>query len=303
MRNALWLVLVPSMLAFSGCARSSDGDAGEDDAPAPTDVAALDVPSGLDAPLDTPPDVPLDVPVDVRFFVDVPIRGDAFVPIDAPIDVGLDAPRDAGLDVGRDAGGGATDAGRDAPTTMPDAPAVGCAADPDATIAAVLRVTSDDSTVVHLNGVLLDATPYVWSSPQTYPVTLFVHPDRANVLAIEGVNTHPPIDGPDRGTLIDLSVGAAHLVSDGAWRASTTMASGWSDPTFADGAWGAAVEEGPHGMPPWGAVLGTSAARWIWSYDSDLPAGDKTTLERVYFRRTFYVAEDGTLSDLPAGCP
>ena len=76
----------------------------------------------------------------------------------------------------------------------------------------------------------------------------------------------------------------------------------WFAPTFDDSKWNAPTDEGPHGMSPYGPVFGTSAARWLWSYDSS-SAGTKPAEEHVYFRKTFYLDTTGAPSDTQPACP
>jgi hypothetical protein len=167
-------------------------------------------------------------------------------------------------------------------------------------------VTTDDNTVLHVNGALVDATPHVWTSPQTYTVVLYRHPSRVNVIAAEGVNTGA-IDGRDRGLLFELTARVDGVdrvvVSDAAWSFRGTLEAGWTDVGFDDGAWGSATELGAHGIGPWGPILGTSSAIWIWSFDPNVPVGAKPGAERVYFRRELSFAIDGSVGGTPAACP
>ena len=77
----------------------------------------------------------------------------------------------------------------------------------------------------------------------------------------------------------------------------------FSASSFDDSHWAFAVDEGPHGMAPYGVLLGTSTARWIWSYDSNLPINEKPSIEPAYFRKTFFVWADGTPHPTPGPCP
>lgn len=174
---------------------------------------------------------------------------------------------------------------------LPDADP--CPVGLDETVPAVLAITTDDNTKVWLNGVLIDDTPRLWSSPQRYDVTVFAHPAHANVLAIEGVNLQNQA-GYDRGIVADLrfTAGGAPqvIVTDAATRATNTLTAGWERPGFDDRAWPAAVPLGAVGIAPWFAVFASiapgSTAQWIWTYD---PAAvvDKPTVESTYARRTF----------------
>ena len=176
----------------------------------------------------------------------------------------------------------------------------------DATISGTLRITTDDNFRLYVNGVLIDETPRLWSSPQTYTVNVFRHPSRKNVLAVEGIN-NAEIDGLDRGVIVDLSFdaggGAQSVLTDATWKLSTTLATDWFAVDFVDTAWVAATDEGAHGIAPYGAILGTSSARWLWSYDSNVSAASKPTTEQVWVRKTFYVGASGVVSANPAACP
>jgi hypothetical protein len=93
------------------------------------------------------------------------------------------------------------------------------------------------------------------------------------------------------------------VISDATFRFATTLAAGWFDVAFQDAAWSPAIDEGPHGMAPWGAVLGTSSARWIWSFDANTPAAQKDAQETVYLRKTFYLDLAGAPTGAPGACP
>lgn len=254
-----------------------------DPAPAIVDAAIVDGPSGdggagdavaIDA-------VELDGPA-----VDA-AGGDDAMSADAPTAdaMSADAPSaDAPLADGPTADAMIVDAPADA------AP---CPIGIDDTVAGVLAITTDDNTRVWLNGVLIDDTPRIWSSPQRYDVVVFAHPAHPNVLAIEGTNRQNA-SGLDRGIVADLRFTAAGapqvIVTDAATRATNTLTSGWEAPGFDDSAWPAAVPLGAVGIPPWGAVLEPlapgSMAQWIWTYDP-APVTDKPVLEATYARRTF----------------
>jgi hypothetical protein len=176
----------------------------------------------------------------------------------------------------------------------------------DATVLGTLKITTDDNFRLYVNGALIDETPRVWSSPQTYMVNVFRHPSRKNVLAVHGLN-NAEIDGLDRGVIVDLSfdagAGAQSVLSDATWKLSTTLVTNWFEVAFDDTAWVAATDEGAHGISPWGMVLGTSSARWLWSYDSNVPAASKPTTEEVWVRKAFYVSAAGTASATSSACP
>jgi hypothetical protein len=185
--------------------------------------------------------------------------------------------------------------------------APGCSISESETVSGTLKVTTDDNYRLYVNDALIDETARLWSSPQTYPVTLFRHPSRKNVIAIEGLNA-AEIDGLDRGIIADLAFdaggGVQSVVTDSSWKLSTTLATDWFALTFDDAAWVAATDEGAHGIAPYGAILGTSTARWIWAYDANVAATAKADPpEKVWVRKTFYVNAAGTVTTSPNTCP
>jgi alpha-L-rhamnosidase len=170
-----------------------------------------------------------------------------------------------------------------------------------------LKITADDNYRLYVNGTLIDETPRLWSSPQTYTVTLFRNPTRKNVLAVEGINT-AEISGLDRGIIADLSFdaggGAQSVLTDTTWKLSTTLVTDWFTVAFNDAAWVAATDEGAHGIVPYNMVLGTSSARWIWAYDASGDASTKTDPpESVWVRKSFYVNLAGAVTSTPNACP
>lgn len=206
------------------------------------------------------------------------------------------------------------DAAPPAEDAAPDAELPPCPVPEDATVAATLRVTTDDHFKVWVNGVLVDDAVRFWSQPQTYAVTLFRSPKKKNVLAIEGINAFNQ-GGLDRGVLADLVVAAPDggapdagdggavfaLVTDTTWKLSKTVAEGWTGLAFDDAAWVAPTDEGAHGISPWGAVFGASTARWIWSYDS-ATAVDKPQNESIHLRRGFWFDASGAVANAPGAC-
>ena len=177
----------------------------------------------------------------------------------------------------------------------------------DAGVTGTIKITTDDNFILYLNGALIDETPRLWNSPQTYTVNyVFRHPSRKNVIAVHGIN-NAEIDGLDRGVIVDLSfdagAGLQSVLSDATWKLSTTLLKGWFQVAFDDSAWVAATDEGAHGIAPYGNILGTSSARWLWSYDSNVPAASKPTTEEVWVRKVFYVSAAGTVSATPSACP
>ncbi len=191
-----------------------------------------------------------------------------------------------------------TDAGAD--TAAP------CPIGNDATITATLKATTDDNYKLYVNGTLIDDVARVWSSPQTYSnIQLFRNPTRKNVIAIEGINTANQ-GGLDRGVIVDLSytVDATlqSVLTDATWKVGTSLTAGWFDIAFAETGWVAATVEAAHGDGPWGAILGTSTASWLWSYDSAAAAA-KPTNETIYLRKSFYIGLTGAPQDTPGTCP
>ncbi len=223
----------------------------------------------------------------------------------------------AGLDGSvplHDAGPVATDAAADA--------ASACSIPADATVDATLRFTADNERLVYLNGALVeDNAALGWPTVSALTVTLHRNPRVPNVLAVRGRNTSSQA-GADRGIIVELAALAADagagdagdadggtavlLVSDAQWRVSSTAGDaglGWTDAAYDDSTWTFAIDQGPNGMAPWGAVLGASTApRWLWSYDSATVA-TKPDQEDAYFRRTFYLSASGQAQNAPGACP
>jgi hypothetical protein len=181
-----------------------------------------------------------------------------------------------------------------------------CAIGLDATFTATIRITTDDNFRLFVNGTLIDDTPRVWTEVQTYSVQLFQHPSKRNTIAIEGTNVENT-SGPDRGIIADTRFAFGSIedmvVTNTSWRLSTSLESGWTEVGFDASGWRFALSEGPHGMAPWGALLGQSSAEWLWSYDSNQPADAKVVGETVYVRRDFYIDRTGHVSDVPQACP
>ncbi len=176
----------------------------------------------------------------------------------------------------------------------------------DDTVSGTLKITTDDNFRLYVNGTLIDETPRLWFSPQTYMVNVFRHPSRKNVIAVEGIN-NAEIDGLDRGIVLDLSfdagAGPQSVLSDTTWKLSTMLETNWFEVAFVDTAWVAATDEGAHGIMPYGNILGTSSARWLWSYDANISAASKPTTETIWIRKTFYVNGSGLVSTAGSACP
>jgi hypothetical protein len=92
-------------------------------------------------------------------------------------------------------------------------------------------------------------------------------------------------------------------LSDASWRLSTTLVTNWFAVDFVDSAWVDAIDEGAHGIAPYGAVLGTSSAHWIWSYAATGDAASKPDMEQVWVRKSFYVNAAGSVTSAPTACP
>jgi len=220
------------------------------------------------------------------------------------------ASNDAAPEVGPagDSGGG-TDLRVDMGTDVPAA----CAALPQtATRTSHLKITADNECDVYVNGTKVGSTDN-WSAAVTIDVSLFTYPGRKNVIAVRGTNTSSQ-DGNDRGIIgeltVDLNGGPASLVvTNSDWRTSATVpdvdagGADWTALDFDDSAWSAATEVASNGDPPWGAVFGTSTAKWIWSAPIPASTSAKPDVETTYARRTFYFSLDGgTIAPTPA-CP
>lgn len=206
-----------------------------------------------------------------------------------------------------------------------DAHDAGTCSVPDGdTVSAQIKVTADDFLTLWVNGTLILDKTTTWGSVATENVTLFRSPKRKNVIAVEARNAYNQ-GGYDRGLLLDLSfpsdagdAGVPNVVTDLSWKQIATHVDGgvpdaglpdgdagvlaWFHPDFVDTAWALPVDQGGHGMSPWGSVFGTSSARWLWSYDSSI-AVTKEVNERVYFRKTFYLDGDGFPRATPGDCP
>ncbi|MEV7966193.1 family 78 glycoside hydrolase catalytic domain [Sphaerisporangium sp. NPDC088356] len=70
--------------------------------------------------------------------------------------------------------------------------------------------------------------------------------------------------------------GTVDLVTDGAWKAASTVTPGWTEPGFADGSWPAAAVSGTYGAAPWG----TGVAAPDLAAASPLTVGAPTTERR-----------------------
>jgi hypothetical protein len=177
----------------------------------------------------------------------------------------------------------------------------------DATLTAHLKITADNECEVFVNGTSVGTTNN-WGAGVTIDVGLFVHPGRKNAIAVRGTNTSSQ-GGNDRGIIGELTIDsdagvAALVVTDAAWRVSATEpAASWTSPDFDDSTWTFATEVAAHGDGPWGSVLTTTGAKWIWSAPVPASTSDKPNLETTWARRTFYFDFDGTTLQGQPGCP
>jgi hypothetical protein len=227
---------------------------------------------------------------------------------DAPADVAPDAPADLAPDARADL---APDAGVDVPAdTSPDAAAevdpVCATIRQDATRTVHLRLTADNECDVFVNGAAVGSTTS-WPSPVTLDVSLYVYPGQVNVIAVVARNTSSQ-GGNDRGLigeLDDLTDGGMRvvIVTDGSWRTSKVEQSGWPALLFDDSTWAAATVIANHGDGPWGALLGTSDAKWLWSGPVPASTADKPDLETAYFRKRFFFDTDGSTVTSQPACP
>lgn len=184
----------------------------------------------------------------------------------------------------------------------PDASAP-CPIDFAATVEARLRFSADDDRRLLVNEAMIDdlQPARTWGSAGDVTAPLYRHPARPNVIAVE-VRNYQRQGGVDRGLLFQVTTSSATLVSDARWRVSTSSSAGWTTAAFDDSAWTVAAEQVQHPGSPYGALLGSSAAWWIWLYDSAIEA-NKPVTENMWVRRVFYVLVDGTFSDTPGSCP
>lgn len=183
-----------------------------------------------------------------------------------------------------------------------------CTIAPEEVVAGSLRISGDDNFELYVNGELVKNFTGLWSDPQTDAVKLLRHPSMKNVIAVRGSNV-VKVDGRDRMVVIDLTFdaggGEKHVITDETWlRSPGGLETNWFAVDFAEANWTAATVIGPHGDPPWGAVLGTSNAKFLWSYDPG--AADqlaKPDAETVFFRRAFYIDLGGAPQPTPSACP
>ncbi|MFZ5438560.1 MAG: hypothetical protein ACOZQL_01060 [Myxococcota bacterium] len=173
----------------------------------------------------------------------------------------------------------------------------------DDEVAATLHITADNRRRVWVNGVLVEAPDLEWDRPTVTRISLFRHPARENVVAVEGTNLTSQA-GFDRGVIFDVALNGSVVVSDGSWRVrrGAQPDTAWTLPGFDDSGWAFATIEASNGEAPWGRVTSVSpAAKWLWSYASDVAF--KPDHETAVFRRRVWLTLDGRLGDVPSACP
>jgi hypothetical protein len=225
---------------------------------------------------------------------------------DAPSDSGSGLPDRRDLDAGP--GGGPTGSDAGAGILDGSGSSTTCTIDVDATVAATARTSGDDNFELYVNGVLVKDFAGLWTDPQTDAVTLFRHPSKKNVIAVRGANV-VKVAGRDRMIVLDLAfdagAGERHVVTDATWlRSPGGLETNWFAVDFAEANWTAATVVGAHGDAPWGAILGTSTASFVWSYDSGAVDQDaKPDAETVWFRKSFYIDPAGAPQSMASSCP
>lgn len=176
----------------------------------------------------------------------------------------------------------------------------------DATVAAQIKVSVDDQFKLYVNGTLMREFTGTWNNVQTIDVTLNRNPTKKNVIAVEAINT-AKISGLDRMLVAELTYTidtTVHtIITDATWTSGTTLTTGWEALDFAETGWAAATVEGVNGDSPYSTILGSSVAKYLWSYDSaQVDVGTKPDMETVYFRKTFYIGQAGAPQATPGTC-
>lgn len=176
----------------------------------------------------------------------------------------------------------------------------------DATFTAKVKITTDDECEVFVNGVNVGKTTN-WGSPVTIDLSFFLHPAKKNVIAVRAANKWSQ-NGNDRGLIGEVIAeidgeSTSIVVTDSSWKVSGEEKANWTEMTFDDSNWIAATEIANHGDSPWGALFGTSSAKWIWGAAVPVSTGDKPNEETIYARKTFYFSIDGTSTSGVPACP
>ena len=125
-----------------------------------------------------------------------------------------------------------------------------------------LKVCSDDDHVVYVDGQQVANGPFNVASNIAVPST-------AKVIAIQVTNTAGP--GGFKAAFSDNSI-----VTDGSWKCSSSLRSGWQNVAFDDSSWSAPLTTGT----TTGCAGFTSSAKWLWS------GNDYNSLITVYCRKT-----------------
>lgn len=152
---------------------------------------------------------------------------------------------------------------------------------PEARVPATLELRVDDFFSVWVGGEHLKTSTDLWHTPQKLSLEVRCG---ENVIAIEARNQWKT-DGLDRGAIAQLTVGDLVVVTDDSWKHGDGPE--WTGLGFDDRGWRQAVVIASHGAPPWGAVLGASTAKWVWSGPVGGPATGKVEVETVKLRKTF----------------
>ncbi|RCG32873.1 rhamnosidase [Sphaerisporangium album] len=120
---------------------------------------------------------------------------------------------------------------------------------------ATLTVTGDDTADVWVNGTQVHSSPRgvdSWKSAAVVDVTARLRAG-SNTVAIAAQNTTVSPAGVIAALEVDVAgAGRTRIVTDAAWKAAQTVASGWQDPAFNDSAWPAAHVDAAYGSGPWG---------------------------------------------------
>lgn len=120
---------------------------------------------------------------------------------------------------------------------------------PSAPVGAQIFLTADDEFTLYVNGRQIGAGKQ-WSAPQRFDLREALRAGR-NVVAVRALNNSGP-----GGLLAWLQVAVSEndvrlWPSDATWKMTSQPIENWYAVELDDTAWPAAVEQGPHHMPPW----------------------------------------------------
>lgn len=160
-------------------------------------------------------------------------------------------------------------------------------------------MTADDQCRLFVNGALVDSKTDTWWNVRTVDLSLRTG---HNSLGVEATNMWSQ-DGLDRGFIAELRIGSIVETTDTLWRVSPTLVAGWETEGFDASGWRHALNEGRDGIQPYGKLLGSDRAWWLWSYDSNKPVASKPNQETIWLRYDFWIEKDGTVSLSPVDCP